>query len=129
MASSTKAASGALAAILSNCLNPDRFMCAVISTRGEAFRSIRSIITKAERGLKMRIYLSGVMNQEVIEFCARRDAYRLLTYAYPKDCDNYIRFCREEGLKSNIIVDSGAFTAWSKGKSVSLQRLSQFYDD
>lgn len=75
----------------------------------------------------MRIYLSGAMTSELQRFCVQNDAYRLVSYAYLSEVNNYIKCLQEERKRAHMMIDSGAFTAWSKGKRVSLNRLSDFY--
>lgn len=75
----------------------------------------------------MKIYLSGNMAKPVQKFVAERGGCRLLSFAYQNDCLSYLNFCLENNMKSDLILDSGAFTAWSKGKAVLLRNLISFY--
>lgn len=49
--------------------------------------------------------------------------YRLATFAYPKEAIDYLNLADNIGVQANMIIDSGAFTAWSVGKAVQLEDL------
>jgi len=49
--------------------------------------------------------------------------YLLLSYAYPRELNNTLEYCLSKGLYGEIdlMLDSGAFSAWNKGVSIDLE--------
>jgi hypothetical protein len=60
----------------------------------------------------------------VNEFLIRRGAARLLTFAYPQMFKPYCELAKALGVRARIMIDSGAYTAWSKGTQIDLEALS-----
>jgi len=77
----------------------------------------------------MNFYLSGVYNRIVEDFIIQKDCYRLLSAAYEKEIWHYTRYAEEaEVTGCNLIIDSGAFTAWNSGKPMKLDTLHSLLD-
>ena len=81
----------------------------------------------------MVIYLSGGgvrgVWQRVNELLIRRNAARLLSFAYYRLLVEYCALVREMsvGYKVRLMVDSGAFTAWTRGEQVNRDSLEAFF--
>lgn len=84
----------------------------------------------------MIIHLAGVINQKdrflnkaqtIPQQILVEEQYpaSLVTYAYPGDIDAWHQFWRLVP-KQHVIIDSGAFTAHSKGISISVEELCEF---
>lgn len=82
----------------------------------------------------MIIYFSGggdstpgtkwrLMNEYLLE----QGAARLLSFAYVEQLYSYCKLVVEHNKKVRLMVDSGAFTAWSLGKQVDLEALSSMF--
>ncbi len=52
---------------------------------------------------------------------------RLISYAYPKHLTYWLDIT--EGKKGNLILDSGAFSAWTKGKTLDIHTYAQYARD
>lgn len=80
---------------------------------------------------RTKIYFSGSgYNPHVKERLTATHVHRLFTHAFPKDVHEYLDYCDERGRTGqNIMVDSGAFSAWNVGKPVQLQELIEYYKD
>ena len=77
----------------------------------------------------MNFYLSGIYNRVVEDFILNKRCHRLLSAAYEKEIWNYIRYADEMGITGcDIIIDSGAFTAWNTGKPMTLDKLHYTLD-
>lgn len=63
------------------------------------------------------------------ELLIKRDAARLLSFAYPRLLTQYCELVKLTGALNQVrvMVDSGAFTAWSKGTQVELEDLSTLF--
>lgn len=84
----------------------------------------------------VKLYLSGNVasgNEEISveEFILRRPVpqYRLMSFAYPRQVIDVLETADRLGIRTNCIIDSGAFTAWSVGKPVRLQDLMDHNDE
>lgn len=76
---------------------------------------------------KTKMYFSGSLSQpRVIEHLTANRVNRLFTFASPKETLKYLRYCEAHGRTAPIMMDSGAFTAWSLGKPVRLQDLINY---
>jgi hypothetical protein len=77
------------------------------------------------------IYFSGGgvtgVWQRVNDLLIERRAARLLSFAYSKLLFQYCDRVKHHAVRSKVMVDSGAFTAWSKGTSVELDDLSDLF--
>lgn len=74
----------------------------------------------------MKLYFSGSLTRSSyrqIEQLIKYNGYRLCTYAYPNETYVYLDIADELGYKANMMIDSGAFTAFTKGKPVQLPKL------
>lgn len=71
----------------------------------------------------VKLYFSGSVDHEVSETLLAYNVHRLFTYAYPKEVFEYLDRATTLGIRCNIMMDSGAFTAWSAGKPVQLPDL------
>ena len=74
----------------------------------------------------MKLYYSGGLGRTDIlvdEMLIKTDAYRLCTFAYPKEATYYLDLADTLGKRARVMIDSGAFTAWSLGKPVELPKL------
>lgn len=74
------------------------------------------------------MYFSGSFREVVARRMIERNAPRLFTYAYPKEAYMYLNIATAQGIRCDIMIDSGAFTAWNKGKPVELPELLQYHD-
>lgn len=77
----------------------------------------------------INLYFSGSVGEKVYEYMIERDVCRLCTYAYPKEAPEYLNLCNRVGKRCNMMMDSGAFTAWSIGKPVQLDALIAYNQD
>lgn len=71
----------------------------------------------------VKLYFSGSVDHEVSQHLIEHDVHRLFTHAYPKEVFEYLDMATAMGKRCNIMMDSGAFTAWSVGKPVQLPDL------
>lgn len=70
------------------------------------------------------MYFSGSLaHPRVVEHLTATGVHRLFTFAYPKEVHDYLRYCDARNRRARIMVDSGAFTAWSLGHPVKLDTL------
>ena len=76
----------------------------------------------------VHLYFSGSVEPVVNRYLLRRGANRLSTFAYPKEAYTYLKLADQLGLRANMLIDSGAFTAWSVGKPVKLADLIAYND-
>lgn len=66
----------------------------------------------------MDLYFAGTSAPAMDDFIFKHNYNRLLSYVNDKkNIRNYIEL-RKQGWKGNLIIDSGAFTAWTKGKLI-----------
>lgn len=73
------------------------------------------------------MYFSGSFSNELVEYLLARDACRLVSFAYPREVYQYTDMAATAGKTVDLMVDSGAFTAWNIGKPVQLQELIDQY--
>lgn len=67
----------------------------------------------------MQIHLAG-QGPFTIEAKSKENVENVLaTYAYPKEVNDHTPFWQRPDLRPRVIIDSGAFTAWSTGKVIS----------
>lgn len=76
----------------------------------------------------MKMYFSGILHG-VDGRLVERGAPRLHSFAYPKEAAWYLDIASSEGIRCDIMIDSGAFTAWNIGKPVQLDALLHYHDD
>jgi len=77
----------------------------------------------------MNFYLSGVYNRVVEDFIIENDCYRLLSAAYEKEIWSHLTYCIDADVEGrDLIIDSGAFTAWNSGKPMTLDKLHYLLD-
>ena len=80
----------------------------------------------------MKMYLSGGAAsgvwQPVNEYIVKRKGCRLVSFAYAKVADDYSKLAEFMQVHSDFLLDSGAFTAWTKGEQVDLNKLSNFFE-
>lgn len=79
----------------------------------------------------VHLYFSGTPGgaQNVVDTqLINSGAHRLSTFAYPKEALHYLRLADQLGVRTKMIIDSGAFTAWSVGKPVQLADLLAYND-
>lgn len=74
----------------------------------------------------MQLYFSGwnagednFLQRELI----RLGGYRLCSFAYASHAHTYLELAEEAGIRAKVMIDSGAFTAWTSGKPVQLKEL------
>lgn len=77
----------------------------------------------------VQLYFSGSVQDSTIRYLVANDVFRLCTFAYPKEAYEYLDTANEMGKRCRMIIDSGAFTAWSIGKPVQLPDLIRYQDD
>ena len=78
----------------------------------------------------VKLYFSGTVAEEVDRYILQHPgSYRLTTFAYPKEVYEYLNLANEMGVKCHMLLDSGAFTAWSIGKPVQLNELIEYNDN
>lgn len=77
----------------------------------------------------MKIYLGGCASTRHAEFMVENNANILLSFAYKSNAKKYFEVLRSKGGRANVILDSGAFTAWSKGKPVDIHDLIDWYQN
>lgn len=76
------------------------------------------------------MYFSGSMGHpHVVERLTSTGVSRLFTFAAPKEVHEYLDYCDQRERKANIMLDSGAFTAWNIGKPVKLSELIEYDRD
>lgn len=81
----------------------------------------------------MIFYASGaITDEESLQLVVRHRIAVLTSYAYKnafiKQAPILCRLLREQRLRLHYMLDSGAFTAWNKGKEVSRAALIDFYN-
>lgn len=74
----------------------------------------------------VKLYFSGSVDHTVSEFLLQHNVHRLFTYAYPKEVFEYLDRADQLGIRCNIMMDSGAFTAWNAGRPVQLNDLMTY---
>ena len=77
----------------------------------------------------MELYLSGSLGKSdytIIERILELDGYRLCTFAYPKEAAVYLDIAESLGYRAKIMIDSGAFTFWTSGKRIKLDKLVSY---
>lgn len=79
-------------------------------------------------GFDVKLYFSGSVDHTVSEHMLAHNVHRLFTFAYPKEVFEYLDRADQLGMRCNIMMDSGAFTAWSAGKPVTLAELIAYND-
>lgn len=82
----------------------------------------------------MKIYFSGGsvrgVWQPVNELLLQRGGARLLSFAYKRDLPQFCSLVRETAAGcADLLMDSGAFTAWSKGDQVDIIELGNLFAD
>jgi hypothetical protein len=75
----------------------------------------------------MKMYFSGSFREVIARYMIERDASRLFTFAYPKEAFMYLNIATDMGKRCDILIDSGAFTAWNKGTPVELDTLLNYH--
>lgn len=80
-----------------------------------------------------KIYLSGHLPgplKAMNDFFAEHNAYRLASFAteYVENAVSYIDAIKDTKCKGNMLLDSGAFTSWSKGTQIDINELITFFD-
>lgn len=76
----------------------------------------------------VKLYFSGSVEDEVNEYLIQNNVHRLSTFAYPKEALTYLNLADKLGLRTRMLIDSGAFTSWSVGKPVQLENLIAYND-
>lgn len=74
----------------------------------------------------VNLYFSGSVDHTVSEYLLQHNVHRLFTYAYPKEVFEYLDRADQLGIRCNIMMDSGAFTAWNAGRPVVLRELMDY---
>lgn len=74
----------------------------------------------------VKLYFSGSVDHTVSEYLLQHNVHRLFTYAYPKEVFEYLDRADQLGIRCNIMMDSGAFTAWNAGRPVVLRELMEY---
>lgn len=79
----------------------------------------------------VRLYFSGSVEHAVNQYILERpeQTYRLATFAYPKEAYEYLNLADSLGKHTRMIIDSGAFTSWSVGKPVQIEKLVAYNED
>lgn len=79
----------------------------------------------------MIIYFSGGgvrgVWQEVNERLLSYGGARLISFAYKRLLFDFCELCKELNAPCKLLVDSGAFTAWSKGEEVNREELADCF--
>lgn len=66
--------------------------------------------------------------QPTNEFILKNQCARLVSFAYPGVAKDFLGIQQELAVPSTVLVDSGAFTAWSKGTEVDRDGLAGMFD-
>lgn len=76
----------------------------------------------------MRIYLAGLKLEKSTELMVREGIHKLFSYAYPEQLKKYIEFCEklQPEKRGTLIIDSGAFTMWSKQRGVNIDKYINY---
>ena len=75
----------------------------------------------------MKLYYSGNVEEETNKYMLDHyNVCRLATFAYPKEASSYLTLADECEKSVDMIVDSGAFSAWSVGHNVLLEDLINY---
>lgn len=77
----------------------------------------------------MKIYISGGFLRQQDELVIKRRASRLVSFYYKKDMERYLellRGTRTHNIKTDLMIDSGAFSAWNKGININLAQYRDF---
>lgn len=77
----------------------------------------------------MDLYFAGINSSDTDEFIFKHNYNKLLSYVNDKkNIRNYIEL-RKQGWKGKLIIDSGAFTAWTKGKKIDVDTYCSFINE
>lgn len=80
----------------------------------------------------MKMYLSGGAATGVWEpvntYIIEQKGCRLVSFAYAKVASDYSKLVNFMQAPSDFLLDSGAFTAWTKGEDVDINKLSIFFE-
>lgn len=76
----------------------------------------------------MRIYFAGLKLENSTKLMIKEGVHKLCSFAYPEQLRKYVSYFKEVNpIKlGTLIIDSGAFTAWSKGKQVNLDQYIEY---
>ena len=77
----------------------------------------------------MKLYFSGwnVGNdREVIKKLLDSNVYKLCSFAYPDHAYVYLDMADELGISVDVMIDSGAFTAWTSDSPIILSELIEY---
>lgn len=89
-------------------------------------------IAEWEKSEGMKIYFAGVLNKsrEVRTTIEKEIERRLFSYHFPDSTITSIDEWQKSGVKlPEFFLDSGAFSAWTKGVEVDLEKYAQFVLD
>jgi len=76
----------------------------------------------------MYLYLSGGLTTEISTFILENHFPRLSSFAYEKTNFSYCELAKNLNCKKNkYMLDSGAFTAWSKDQKINIDDLSNYF--
>lgn len=78
----------------------------------------------------MKMYFSGTFSPnrdvDIVQKMVDLHCCRLFTYAYPEQVFKYLEAVERLGGSADIMMDSGAFTAWNIGRPVQLEALIEY---
>lgn len=77
----------------------------------------------------MKYYLSGGMPEWLSRVANQHAIPRLASFAYPKEAEKLMAVADEDGVRLDVMLDSGAFTVWNSGGEVSMDDLMHHYED
>lgn len=78
----------------------------------------------------MKIYFAGSDNKLIDEYCIKNNIPRLFSYLNDKSTVNrYIAAHRENKYTTKLFIDSGAFTAWTRGATIDVDTYIDWLND
>lgn len=78
----------------------------------------------------IKMYYSGhVPRISCEEYILENGLSRLISYAYKKDIEVFMGVAKRMSKRPDLMLDSGAFTAWSKGEQVNIDQFISFARD
>ena len=76
------------------------------------------------------IYFAGAQTPTVDDFIYNLGANRLYSYfSERKHIDNYIERIKTRKTNSKLIVDSGAFSAWTRGITINVDEYIEWLNE
>lgn len=76
----------------------------------------------------MKLYFAGSVHKEVTNYLINNNFYCLRSYVNEKTELEYF-FKQKQNNKFNLFMDSGAFSAWTKGKNINITNYIDFINN